>query len=1059
MASLKNLISPPLEAGESILRSQQLPPHATQALEYISKRLARKGIQPLTLVAVRRDYQLPNVAAILPPSPAPSSALSSAPTSPGMFTAPSPSLSAFTKPASMIKNFVRPSHHHSTSISSATWTVPDAVSPRSRWPMSPGSPNSVGSYSSTPGTPSTQPPTPRNALHGAPPTPRSPPFFNPLAAHPLTPRTPATPSTISPPTPRLYTPSGLDCMRFVYAIIPNLKEERVLRHIFSKAEKKFGVRGTYTPLQYHSLPADLLCRSLYQNEVLFSSEGITILALDRLYTFKAALAAYTRAPHEIYRLEDTVDELRRLVLASRHRSGSVIGSADEEGRVDRSFLMRSYDFLGVTTQALRDAERAYTRTYCGGDMEDDMSGRASDSSMAHTESQALSEDRDCKQRNIETKPAPIASTLDVKNDDIPDPISPLKDPRSAPLPPTLHTRRKASPLPPTVAITQTSIKKAVQSNRNEMPQSASPPRTLPSYHQAGKSSPRIPQYPLIPRPTYSPDQSSDLKESVVIPPNAAVNMRHRPQPSALSPIHLLPISSPSPLASPGKGPALRVQTTFQKSLSLPLQPKSPIMLENDDKNTHAMNLNTITDSTHYQKNTEEFSPCSASNAKQLDFTTQLQPCVSSPLSPNHSLSSSIDSSNSSGCISSTFSSRMRPEKTLTPVALAPSRLSPQAGHCLSLSSSQTDTNTSSDLLSSSCFVKTQASSSSVSSTWSSTSNSSHCSQHHSTSMSQCQPQQSKSSKFIEPPSHSSLTADTTTAAIVCDNIVNIDQNSGKFERNPTPAPPVLVSPTESEFSTKLLAAGAKHHQLKQHAYHYYLFSQRPMHSSRSQPHLRKWGSRSNLPRRVVQSDDEDDFSRNIRRTVSDDELPRGNAEVYSEPEPEICHEKKNDEEQKQLQQQPTISLPDEKGQESPDSSPTNLPMPNIPSLPKLNTSIPPLVLATDSPLSTVPSRTTAVALPQRRGRVSTSTRGGYSSTIDSILSLAPMSLCQIRTSISLPRSSTEFLLSAGGTTLLSKPGPVTPNGYEDISPITRGEWGFLVSSSEVERRRAAVEIF
>jgi len=24
-------------------------------------------------------------------------------------------------------------------------------------------------------------------------------------------------------------------------------------------------------------------------------------------------------------------------------------------------------------------------------------------------------------------------------------------------------------------------------------------------------------------------------------------------------------------------------------------------------------------------------------------------------------------------------------------------------------------------------------------------------------------------------------------------------------------------------------------------------------------------------------------------------------------------------------------------------------------------------------------------------------------------------------------------------------GPMTPNGYDDISPITRGEWGFLMS--------------
>lgn len=51
-------------------------------------------------------------------------------------------------------------------------------------------------------------------------------------------------------------------------------------------------------------------------------------------------------------------------------------------------------------------------------------------------------------------------------------------------------------------------------------------------------------------------------------------------------------------------------------------------------------------------------------------------------------------------------------------------------------------------------------------------------------------------------------------------------------------------------------------------------------------------------------------------------------------------------------------------------------------------------------------------------------------------------------------SSIDQVLSAGVTNpgLDSiRPGPMTPNGYDDISPITRGEWGFLMCDAAPER--------
>lgn len=101
-----------------------------------------------------------------------------------------------------------------------------------------------------------------------------------------------------------------------------------------------------------SLPDGLIRRSLLQNDILFSSEGLTLYSLDRLYTFKAALSSYsrTRLPS---RLEDAVDELRRLYLSSGGR------------KVKRADILRSYDWLGVSEVALGEVDRMYRRAYGG----------------------------------------------------------------------------------------------------------------------------------------------------------------------------------------------------------------------------------------------------------------------------------------------------------------------------------------------------------------------------------------------------------------------------------------------------------------------------------------------------------------------------------------------------------------------------------------------------------------------------------------------------------------------------------------------------------------------
>ncbi|KAM0274994.1 hypothetical protein ACHAQH_007684 [Verticillium albo-atrum] len=292
--ALKSHISSPLEAGPSILDVQHLPPNLTEALEYASCRLARKGFHT-TLVVLRRDYQLPIENTICPSLWSPTHArTASAPSRMASF-ASSPMVTSF-------KKLVR------TGTAGSAVTTAGGDSPRMRWPLTPG----------TPATPSTASSILTDGGQG------------PMAANAF----------------------GL---RLVQADILTDREERVLRQTIERAEKKFRIGTEWlspaTDAASSGLAAPLIRRSLLQNDVLFASEGLTLVSLDRLYTFKAALASFARTGSPL-RLEDAVDELRRLVLARR-------------GMVTRGELVGTYRWLGMSEGALGEVDRMYRRAYGG----------------------------------------------------------------------------------------------------------------------------------------------------------------------------------------------------------------------------------------------------------------------------------------------------------------------------------------------------------------------------------------------------------------------------------------------------------------------------------------------------------------------------------------------------------------------------------------------------------------------------------------------------------------------------------------------------------------------
>ncbi|KAF4637361.1 hypothetical protein G7Y89_g730 [Cudoniella acicularis] len=295
MPITKDRISSPLEAGSSLLDAKQLPAALTAALEYVSSKLARKHLH-LSLVVIRKEVQMPAV--LSPQSPF------------GSVASVSPARSSFSQSLSKSSS--------SSSISSCSSSISSSSSlSRTQYPSLPSSPKDFTAI-------------PRLNIPSSSPSPALP--------------------CSTPTQPNGYGISLLHSS----ALTP--KAEKILRHTIAKAEKKFSIgSGWISPKPLTSsarCPAttDLIKRSLLQNEVIFSSEGLTLLSLDHVYTFKNLLNTYSRTLSP-FDLTLAVDELRRLVLAQQGR------------KISKSQLMRAYDWLPVSLAALVDINEGYKIAY------------------------------------------------------------------------------------------------------------------------------------------------------------------------------------------------------------------------------------------------------------------------------------------------------------------------------------------------------------------------------------------------------------------------------------------------------------------------------------------------------------------------------------------------------------------------------------------------------------------------------------------------------------------------------------------------------------------------
>lgn len=135
---------------------------------------------------------------------------------------------------------------------------------------------------------------------------------------------------------------------------------RLLYRTIAKAVRKFALDNSWTDALIrcqHERDAHwyLIQQSIRQNEVLFSSEGLTLLNMDRIYTFKRRLCILSHRQPSVSDDDPYIASCVRLL----HRT-----IADFQGRpFSKAFFHRVYEQLDVRDELLTQVARVYQSEY------------------------------------------------------------------------------------------------------------------------------------------------------------------------------------------------------------------------------------------------------------------------------------------------------------------------------------------------------------------------------------------------------------------------------------------------------------------------------------------------------------------------------------------------------------------------------------------------------------------------------------------------------------------------------------------------------------------------
>ncbi|KAL6717011.1 hypothetical protein ACLMJK_004925 [Lecanora helva] len=153
------------------------------------------------------------------------------------------------------------------------------------------------------------------------------------------------------------------------------KSQIILTQIVRKAVKKFSLEtnwlttlasasnkclpkifDAYKPSSY------LVRRSIVQHELIFSSDGLTLLTIDHIYTFKQLLSTLSRT--------DLVPQKRDLCLSSCVHLLRHINEIYTDPKVSSGYLARVYKEIDYQKELYKEVSAAYDVNYCTASIKD-----------------------------------------------------------------------------------------------------------------------------------------------------------------------------------------------------------------------------------------------------------------------------------------------------------------------------------------------------------------------------------------------------------------------------------------------------------------------------------------------------------------------------------------------------------------------------------------------------------------------------------------------------------------------------------------------------------------
>lgn len=153
------------------------------------------------------------------------------------------------------------------------------------------------------------------------------------------------------------------------------KSQLILAKIIRKACKKFSLRPSWLtavasvcnknlPQVFEAYKPDsyIVRRSIVQNDIIFSDEGLTLLSMDNIYTFKQLLCTLSKP--------DWVANSREVCLSSCLHLLQRINEVYTDPKLSRGYLARVYNEVEFKDEAFEEVTSAFSTNYCTASIRD-----------------------------------------------------------------------------------------------------------------------------------------------------------------------------------------------------------------------------------------------------------------------------------------------------------------------------------------------------------------------------------------------------------------------------------------------------------------------------------------------------------------------------------------------------------------------------------------------------------------------------------------------------------------------------------------------------------------